>query len=68
MSEKRNLPAHGYLGFYHGANKTQIRKIIRAKFKIPTGSRIIVNYHTSNVYECEVLIPTIRAALKKAMR
>ena len=64
---KRNLPAHGYLGFYHGANKTAVRDIIKKKFKIPKGSRIIVNDHDYHgVYECEVLVPEIRAALKKA--
>jgi hypothetical protein len=63
---KRNLPAHGYLGYYHGANKTAVRDLIKKKFKIPKGSRIIVNDHSQNVYECEVLVPEVRAVLRKA--
>ncbi len=58
MAAKRNLPAHGYLGFYYGSSKKEVTEIIRKKYKIPAKAKIVVNpAYDKGIYECEVIPP-----------
>jgi len=58
MTTKRKLPLHGYLGYYHGPNKTHVRKVIREKYIIPKGGKVVVNPgYEKGIYEVEVIVP-----------
>jgi len=60
-AKKQKLPAHGYLGKFHGLNKASVTKKVRSVYSIPKGAKIIVNYFMrdppSIVYEVEVIVP-----------
>jgi hypothetical protein len=59
MTAKRNVPAHGYLGFYHGSSKKDVRDTIKKKYKIPDGAKIVINPgYDKGIYECEVIRKT----------
>lgn len=58
MTAKRKLPAMGYLGFYHGTSKKDVRDLLRKKYKFPAGTKIVINPgYDKGIYECEAVPP-----------